>query len=838
MDICILNYTGAQCHLGCQTSSYILEKELRRRFEDEINFERVHSTDQNIGCKVPESKSDFSNIIEGILLNSKFVSPLKQADLVVLNGEGTLHWPTNNNRVWYWLACVEVAKQQFNLPVWVVNAAFYSDNNLFLSFCARTLQNVDFLATRDPGSFETMKKIGLDNAVQASDLTFLTPSRIDADIEEYIAAKFPSWRKNKTERKIIFAGSSAIGGQTRSQWVDSYSAIIEELAHRYGSLSILFITQLGMGGDVKLGQELALHYDCIKCIGSDFTPSEAVWLTRQADVVISGRFHVNAMAVIAGTPAIMLPGNTPKNESLAKMAESSNYRFVNIEDVEHVISLCGKFMKRKITSHNENTALRKRMSKLAVKNFPVVDASELCSDEGVDLAEYIRQTEFIGRSCHLREMQRIDRLEQQAGKRKEQIDKLKHQKENLEDCIQNIKLQRDSLKKRIQEIEESRKYRYACFAATLYHSMIEPRTLWKRLLRGRFAEIKKLPSLPPKKDKFHDAELKILHVSLTPLAGAPIRMCRLLDQSRYFSAISVCLRNWYPDRRTFDYDIVYNPASSSKLDHESVKRLINDCDIIHFHNEAYFKPFGVFKDIADNKPICLQWHSGPDAISDRLNISIEEAEKWQELPTLVVAQKQARFYPNSVSVPNVVDIRLPEYQATERSSNVVEICFSPTDEVAPNSLLCGDKGDDRILEALRIIGKRHPDKVRIKIVRGVPLDECLAAKQQCHICIDDIKSGGYHLSSLEGLALGCVTIANLDSVMENFLADYVGCQVDELPWYKANEENIVERLEELIANKELINELGLKSRLWMEHYWNHEFVLGKMRQAYEHIFNR
>jgi glycosyltransferase involved in cell wall biosynthesis len=215
---------------------------------------------------------------------------------------------------------------------------------------------------------------------------------------------------------------------------------------------------------------------------------------------------------------------------------------------------------------------------------------------------------------------------------------------------------------------------------------------------------------------------------------------------------------------------------------------------------------------------------------------MEEASKWQELPTLVVAQKQARFYPNSISVPNVVDIRLPEYQVINRNNDVVEICFSPADEVAPNSRLCGDKGYNRILEALRIISERHPNKVRIKIVHGVPLDKCLATKQQCHICIDDIKSGGYHLSSLEGLALGCVTIANLDSIMENFLADYVGCQVDELPWYKANEENIVERMEELIANKELINELGLKSRLWMERYWNHEFVLRKTHRAYEHIF--
>ena len=818
-NVCIVNYTGALFHVGCQSVSYVLENELKKRFGKSLNIEYIFSTTHNMGGEIPFAEDGFDIVLDSLRNNNFFLDRLRKTDLLIINGEGTLHWPTNNNRVWYWLACIHIAKEKFGIPVWVINSSFFSRDRLFRKFSAEMLKKADYIALRDPVSHEAVKDLGIKNAVNAADLTFLLPNRINKDVASYFEKKHPYWKKDNKKTRIVLAGSSAILKVSISLWAENYLKIIRGLKERFSNIQVLFIAQPDMGIDYALFSKLKTECDYIDCLERNITPAEFIWILQQSDLAISGRFHVNTIAIISNTPAVFLSGNTPKNKVIAQMISSKNYSFFDLYEIEKVIEkseeLCGKTD----TDLNQTSAFCDSLPYLAEKNFPIRNP---CNDYkycSIDLIELINQVEFVQSSLQKRELLEIEKIVLQKEKLIRKNDELKNTLFNYED-----------------QYKEHRYFLKIMFYLT--HPFEGFVRLKHRVIRKMYS-FKEIPSTPSvKKRSFHNAEIKVLHVSVTPLAGSTIRMCRLLDSSDFFSAISVCRRHTYNDGRSFDYDIVYEPLNATNYDNELILDLVEQCDIVHFHNEAYHQRYGIFKKLHPNKPVCIQWHSGPDEISSKIDLTIQELSEWQSIPTFVVAQKQSLFYPNSIPVPNIVDIRLPEYKPVKKDNEIVHICYSPTSVSMLNARLCGDKGRKTIMKALKNIKKIYSDKVQIHIIEGLPLNKCLDIRQKCHISIDDIKTGGYHIASLEALAQGSVAIANLSKKMKEFISQYTGSNIDELPWFVASEENTLERLKELIENVELISEIGKKSREWMEKYWNYDFIIRKMKLAYIKVLDK
>ncbi|MFW6157941.1 MAG: hypothetical protein ACOC8E_01125 [Planctomycetota bacterium] len=335
---------------------------------------------------------------------------------------------------------------------------------------------------------------------------------------------------------------------------------------------------------------------------------------------------------------------------------------------------------------------------------------------------------------------------------------------------------------------------------------------------------------------FSDKPLKVLHLALTPLAGAPIRLSRLLETSPDISSILVSRRQWYDDGRAFAHDIVYETGSLFN-NRGAVRRLIDECDLVHFHNEAFLAGYGVFRGLPDDKPWCVQWHSGPDHIAAQAEVPAESLVAFDDWPTLVVAQKQARFYPSAAPVPNAIDIRAPELSPAERPADRLDVCYAHTDPPMPTAALCGDKGQAEVLPLLQKLRREPPPSLRVHIIQGVPLDQCLRIKRRCHVCIDDVKSGGYHLNSLEALSVGSVAVAHLDEQMRSFLCEFTGCTPDELPWLDATADTLETCLRDLAADPERVRELGRRSRRWMETCWNPGIVIGHYRDAYNRVLN-
>ncbi|MFW6157942.1 MAG: polysaccharide pyruvyl transferase family protein [Planctomycetota bacterium] len=418
MLVTVLNHTGTSHHLGCLGAMYALEGELRRRYGPAVGIRRVPSTIDPGWSSECASGDDFEKLVQEVGNRPVLAEHLDDTDLLVLNGEGTLHWPAANRRVWLWLAMVEHFKRQCGRAVWVVNSSFFSADKLFLDCAARVFGRVEHLAIRDPLSLATLRARHLDHAVQAADLVFLTSVRMTGDVADMIASEHEPSLDAGGAPTLLLAGSSALTEENRPDWRETFSRLIEDLTARHATLQVVFVAQSAMANDLRLAEELAGRHANLRLLSADLAPVESAWLVGRADLVVSGRFHVNAFAIACGTPAILLPGNTAKNEGLASLADSQRYRSLALEEVEGALAF-GRAALR-VPGEKERSPA-KRLFRLAWNNFPA-DVAASDTQEPVDPSEYLRQVRFAGLMCEWEQGVRLRQLERRVGRLRELLE--------------------------------------------------------------------------------------------------------------------------------------------------------------------------------------------------------------------------------------------------------------------------------------------------------------------------------------------------------------------------------------------------------------------------------
>jgi len=836
--ICVLNHTGVSADPGGVATCYVLEEALRRRFGDDLHLERVHRQSEDLFTPSGGSE-DFVAALRRVRRNRALQDALCGADLVVLNADDIFAGPNEAQGGWTWLAAVRMAKEDYAKPVCVVNAALPREEGSFTETVGAVLSDVDHLAVRDAAGFEMAQRLGLSQARRCAHAIFLLPTGLSPQVERYLEAKYGLWGASRNERRLLMAASASVTCATLARWRLAYSTLVERLTENHAPLKVHFLASLDTGLDGAVGSYLQTCHDNVTMLDAGVTPADASWLVAHADVTVSGRFSLSALAVLFGTPTFLVAGDASASTSLREVGDAAAYVLPEIGDVERIVASSRAAFSHERLPRQEQVRRQAAWRRLAAENFPEPHPDGQYSDKEVDFPEYVRQVEFVLSCLQVREaaLRREARLQRQSLEFRENLTS------QLQEEVKDLTLERDKYLERSEEIERSKAYKVGSALRSTAHAVMPwlarkaqremaARRERRRAQRRAVEESRRgqHPSVP----RFHPAEIKVLHFSRTPLAGSPVRVSRILDASPEISSICVSGKAVYSDGRRFPFDIEYNDRSEDEI-RRHIEGLIEEADVLHFHNESYWNLPALFAEWIGRKPCCVQWHSGPDEIGHRLGMTVEEVSRWNEVPVLVVAQKQARLYPHAIPVPNAVPLWEVPYQPLPRDTGRLHIVFTPTDDVGRWSRVCGDKGLREVLAALDAIREHHADAVEVHIVRGVPLKECLRIKRLCHVCIDDIKSGGYHLSSLEGLAMGCVTIANLDPEMRAFLAAYTGCPERDLPWFPASPDNLLERLQRLIGDRRLVEKTGLMSRLWMETYWNEAFVVRKFREAYRKV---
>ncbi|MBT0664542.1 hypothetical protein KI809_09550 [Geobacter pelophilus] len=329
--------------------------------------------------------------------------------------------------------------------------------------------------------------------------------------------------------------------------------------------------------------------------------------------------------------------------------------------------------------------------------------------------------------------------------------------------------------------------------------------------------------------------MKALHLALTPLAGSPIRIVNALNRHTGISARLVVLNPVAYGTRVFENDLTWIPND------EDILALIETADILHFHHwmdladNPFHFDFG--RMVARGAKVVRHFHSTANFIANN-NKEILDQIKDDPFPKIVIAQHQERYYPHARLVPNIVPLSAEEYTPLTRKPAEPSIFFAPS---SPRSawysydpLLRWDtKGAPEIMRLLDRV-KSQFCAVTVRVRQNIPHDQCLRERRQSHISVDDIVTGGYHLSSLEGLSQGIPTFAWLDGRIQKVLHELTGA--DELPWLNFHLEDAEQAFSALLHDPDLRTSIGKLSRAWMEKYWSEPEMIQHYVSVYHDLY--
>ncbi len=287
--------------------------------------------------------------------------------------------------------------------------------------------------------------------------------------------------------------------------------------------------------------------------------------------------------------------------------------------------------------------------------------------------------------------------------------------------------------------------------------------------------------------------MKIVIFSRTPLAAAPWELWKALRKYTDVDATLINELHRYADGRGFPHQLLLSS------DNGMAAKALRDAELWHVHNYWTHRAAALH----DGQPIVAQFHSLP-----RLG-------DWQKLMR-VAHRRYTIDQPLHVkeyglpALPNIIDP--DEYYPGVRGRKV-RIAFAPTTRVPvgpPHS-----KGYHAVLETLFAVASKRD--VDIDLIEGVDYEENLARKRQCHILIDDVVTGNWHRTSLEGACFGCAVLN----------------RVEKAPFVHATLGTLAERLFWLIDNPATLDDIQCRTRLWVLQEWHAMDLVQRYVDAYK-----
>ncbi|WP_243438347.1 glycosyltransferase [Fundidesulfovibrio soli] len=316
--------------------------------------------------------------------------------------------------------------------------------------------------------------------------------------------------------------------------------------------------------------------------------------------------------------------------------------------------------------------------------------------------------------------------------------------------------------------------------------------------------------------------MRVIHFSITPLAGMPIRLVQALRRHTGIDARLADLQRF----GLYDHDLVHAESP------DDVRELAWSADVIHLHNylDLDSQQFtGVdFRALARaGKAVVRQFHSSPELIAGVMGIGVRELLE-QPLPALAIAQYPERLFPRARVVPNFVPEHDPAYLPSGEPPQW-DVFFSPTKTMSAWEDRWSTKAMPEASEAIARAAEHSG--CRAKVVTGLPLAEALDLKRLSRIVVDDLVTGSYHLTGLEGAAQGKCVLSFLDERSLMLLRRFSGSE--EHPFLNVRLEDAQRALEELLAGPSLVEDAGIRARAWVERHWREERMVLHYEEAYE-----
>lgn len=322
MNVLLLNDTTKWYHFGCTATSVALINSIKKLgymvttvpITEIYQIKYAPTTQQAFMCK-----NSYNHFTDN---NYNLINLVKNHDIIVFNGEGTLHGISQAPLNILYLAYI--AKKELGKHVEIINHSAYpehdihSRNSIEASIYKLVYGVVDFVAIREPISSKIMRNLG----VHVNDSFDCMPLYIRSN---YIKTN------TKHTKEIIIAGSAAwllfdLPSSRKSNINDFTSGLYEFNRYLLTMIEMGFKIKFLCGAvqypakdDKEFISYMQNHFKVKWEIYTATTVNDWLKAIEEATLLISGRFHHTIAAYCLNTKFIALGSNTPKIEGLLQI---------------------------------------------------------------------------------------------------------------------------------------------------------------------------------------------------------------------------------------------------------------------------------------------------------------------------------------------------------------------------------------------------------------------------------------------------------------------------------------------------------------------------------------
>jgi tetratricopeptide (TPR) repeat protein/polysaccharide pyruvyl transferase WcaK-like protein len=361
--VALLNDTAHWYHWGCTGTSMAIHQSLSDMgfYISRIPISGVYA------CKnTPTTIGDFGNpdfFREFAKTNRWVIREIENIDIVVINGEGSLHG--NSSNVLNLLYLAYASKIHLGKIVQIINHSCYPENSLHITntpmweIYRKVYSVMDFIAVREPVSFDLICRAGLRGTLSFDCLPL------------YITRNY-KYQGERNMKKIVIAGSVAwhhAGTATFPLYIRRMNRLGFEISVLTGASSL-------PASDDEEFLKMLSHY-CPKGWKNVKAESIEIWLDTiaRASLLVSGRFHHTIAAAVLGTPFILLESNTPKNSGLAKVLNSPEPLPYDTPDlVMQLLKRTQSILDNPLEPGSNHISLVNTLCELAKKNFTALES--------------------------------------------------------------------------------------------------------------------------------------------------------------------------------------------------------------------------------------------------------------------------------------------------------------------------------------------------------------------------------------------------------------------------------------------------------------------------------
>lgn len=298
-------------------------------------------------------------------------SKVKSADIIVINGEGSMIFTTPARRdLLFQLFIIELSvhlkKQVFYVNSIVSDCPLYGRNNETVHFARKTLSKCNYVTVRDPESYKILKEIHPElNFKYVPDALFKWVNYYN--IELYKMLNYPDFIVSSPENNIgklnFVEPYICIGGSSLAAWYENGAVpTYVNLVNKVKELGLKVYIIQTCNGDSFLHQVSEMTNIPLIPISTPILSGGAI--LANAELFISGRYHPSILASLGGTPCIFLSSNSHKTKSLQKVLEYKEIiefpALPNEDDCDKIISVA-----KSILADSPN--IRERIKKIVLQ---------------------------------------------------------------------------------------------------------------------------------------------------------------------------------------------------------------------------------------------------------------------------------------------------------------------------------------------------------------------------------------------------------------------------------------------------------------------------------------